>query len=422
MKVVMTTKQTSESNGAALRLNNVSWLEQDDVVEIVTSLVAAGEEVRVVGGAVRNAILGEEVFEIDFATTARPKQMIEIFGGSSSFDAYPLGLEYGTVQLKKENQVFELTTLREDVRTDGRHAEVEFGTDWVKDSQRRDFTMNALYADSEGNVYDFHGGIDDCQNRVLKFIGSAERRIQEDYLRILRYFRFLSTYASHGLEERIKSVVLNNLSGLERLSPERIRYELLKMFTALNPTAVIRSMETIGLFEVLLGESTDIDQFGNLVKINDGDEFSRDPILRLFALTGFDGEVFGRLSSRLRLSKDEVSRMTKAHAVTKEFSGVPTDFDVSRSLFRHGPGATIDGCMINWSRETGGERNDEWQQILNRVHSLDIPKFPISGKDLIARGFKPGSELGAKLRLGEEIWIASEFKMKPNDILDQITS
>src|SRR5262245_52645555 len=275
----------------------------------MTALNADGEEARVVGGAVRNALMGEPLGDIDLATTAVPDEVMRR-ASAAGFKPVPTGIEHGTVTVVIDSRPFEVTTLREDVETFGRHASVRFGRDWRKDAERRDFTMNALSASTDGAVHDYVGGLDDLRMRRVRFIGEPAARIAEDYLRILRFFRFHAAYG-HGAPDRagVKACI-EGRAGLAQLSRERVRMEMLKLLLARYASGALTTMSDAGLLLQVLGGVADLAAFERMTKIEAALRLSPDPVRRLGALAARIHEDAERLQQRLRLSNAEFERLT----------------------------------------------------------------------------------------------------------------
>ena len=243
-----------------------------------------GEEARVVGGAVRNALLGEPVVDIDVATTAVPDEVMRR-AAAAGFKPVPTGIDHGTVTVVVDGTPFEVTTLREDVETFGRHARVAFGRNWQHDAERRDFTMNALYAARDGTVHDYVGGLDDLTERRVRFIGDPAQRIAEDYLRILRFFRFHAAYGDGGLPDAAGlSACIAARAGLETLSRERVRTEMLKLLVAAHAVPALVSMSETGLLVAVLGGVPLLASFANMTKLERELSLTPDPVRRLGAL------------------------------------------------------------------------------------------------------------------------------------------
>ncbi len=253
--------------GATSRsIAGAAWLTTGALSRLLGVLDTGGEEARVVGGAVRNALLGLPVAEINVATTAVPEEVVKR-AGAAGFKPVPTGIEHGTVTVVIDKQPFEVTTLRKDIETDGRHAKVAFGRDWKTDAERRDFTINALSAKRDGTVYDYAGGLDDLAARRVRFIGDPGKRIAEDYLRILRFFRFHAAYGTsdHPDAEGIAACIAGR-DGLAQLSRERVRMELMKLLVATHAVPALISMTDAGLLLRVLGGVSYLGAFENMAK------------------------------------------------------------------------------------------------------------------------------------------------------------
>ena len=285
-------------------LKDAAWLREGALARLLDVLNRDGEEARVVGGAVRNALLGEPISEFDVATTAVPQEVIRR-ATAAGFRPVPTGIEHGTITVVIGSRPFEVTTLREDVETFGRHASVRFGRDWRADARRRDFTMNALSAGADGVVFDYVGGLADLNARRVRFIGDANKRIAEDYLRILRFFRFHAAYG-HGLPDAAGlAACIAARAGLGQLSRERVRMELLKLLLARHATPALAAMAESGLLVPVLGGVPDLAGFQNMAKVETAAGVQADPVQRLGALGARIAEDAERLWQRLRLSNVE---------------------------------------------------------------------------------------------------------------------
>ena len=305
---------------------DAEWLREAPLRDILTALERDGEQARVVGGAVRNALLGEPHGDIDIATTVLPSEVIRRVE-AAGFKAVPTGIEHGTVTVVAAGRPFEVTTLREDVETFGRHATVAFGRDWKRDAERRDFTMNALSLSRDGTIYDYVGGLADIEARRVRFIGEAATRIAEDYLRILRFFRFHAAYGEGAPDPQGLAACIDARAGLEQLSRERVRMEVFKLLVAKHAVPTLALMTEIGLLEQVLGGVPLLASYANMIKLEAALAFACEAVRRLAALSVSLGEDAERLRERLRLAKAEYERL--AHVVTlkkEEERGSPPDF------------------------------------------------------------------------------------------------
>src|SRR5689334_12204093 len=289
-------------------LGDAGWLMTGALSRLLSVLDRDGEEARVVGGAVRNALLGEPVAEFDVATTAVPDEVVSRVA-AAGFKPVPTGIAHGTVTVVIDKHPFEVTTLRKDVETYGRHAMVEFGRDWKADAERRDFTINALSVTRDGVVYDYAGGLDDLAHRRVRFIGDPTKRIEEDYLRILRFFRFHAAYGAGHPDAAGLAACIAARKGFDQLSRERVRMELLKLLVATHATATLAVMAYAGLLLVVLGGVSYLADFENVAKVEATIGATPDPVRRLGALGVVIAEDAERLWQKLRLTNNEHERL-----------------------------------------------------------------------------------------------------------------
>jgi poly(A) polymerase len=393
------------------------WLREGPLPRLLDVLDRDGEEARVVGGAVRNALLGEPVGEIDLATTAVPDEVIRR-ADAAGFKPVPTGVEHGTVTVVIDGTPFEVTTLREDVETFGRHARVAFGRDWRRDAERRDFTMNALYAGRDGTVHDHVGGLADLEERRVRFIGDPGRRIAEDYLRILRFFRFHAAYGDGGHPDAAGlSACIAGREGLDTLSRERVRAEMFKLLVATHAVPALVSMSEAGLLLAVLGGVPLLASFTNMTKLERELSLAPDPVRRLGALAVSTSEDAERLRGRLRLANSESDRLASMADQWWHLSAA-TGMHAARVLiYRLGPERFIDRVLLAWSRAwPEGVADDRWHDIVLLPGRWSAPVFPLKAADFIARGVAGGPALGAALRAAQEAWIAQDFPMDADAI------
>ncbi len=260
-----------------------AWLVTARTRAVMQALTRDGGDARFVGGAVRNAILGEAVADIDIATPLLPQDVMRRLQ-KAGFGAIPTGIEHGTITAIVRGQPFEVTTLRRDVSTDGRRATVAFTTDWAEDAARRDFTMNALYANAEGEIFDYVGGLADLRERRVRFVGDPSTRIREDYLRILRLFRFHAWYGKGGLDAEAFAAASDEKAGLKLLSGERVQKELLRLLEAKNPLTTLQAMQRVSILAEILPADLQLERIARLVEIETANSRKPDSLLRLAAL------------------------------------------------------------------------------------------------------------------------------------------
>jgi poly(A) polymerase len=399
-----------------LNVATANWFSRPETQAVFACLNREDFEVRAVGGAVRNTLLGEPVREVDFATTAKPLDTTRL-AARAGIKVVPTGIEHGTVTLVVGTTSFEVTTLRRDIATDGRHATVAFGEDWADDARRRDFTMNALYADAQGNVHDPLGGLSDLRARRVRFVGDAGARIREDYLRILRFFRFSAEYAEGDFDREGVSAAIKDRLGLERLSRERVRSELLRILIARRAASAIEVMDENGLLLLLLGGVVRRRRFERLCQIEAAQGRSGDPMFRLASLGLFVEEDALRLSDKLRLSSQEASDLVALAAISPEISSGSSKGQLEAFLYRLGTRHYLGRVLLAWASSGDSAEDEAWASAANLAGSWTRPKFPVSGADLIERGWKPGPALGAQLKSLEDQWISGGFVASRDELL-----
>jgi poly(A) polymerase len=402
---------------ANAHLSDAVWLKRGAVTDLLARLDRDGEEARVVGGAVRNELLGLPVREIDVATTAVPQDVVRR-AAAAGWKAVPTGIEHGTVTVVIEGVPFEVTTLRQDVETYGRKAKVVFGRDWAADAQRRDFTVNALSATADGTVYDYVGGLADIAARRVRFIGDPAKRIAEDYLRILRFFRFHAWYGAGAPDAAGLHACIAAREGLATLSRERVRMELLKLMLAPHATPALAVMAEAGLLGAVLGGVPLLASYENTVKAEAALGVAADAVRRLGALGVYVSEDAERLAERLRLSNAEAERL-KALDRWWRVSPAGGDHAARALLYQFGPESFVDRVLIAWSRSRAGAADQTWRELARLPQLWTAPVFPLKAADLMSRGLAAGPVLGAALRLAEELWIEAGF---PSDraVLDEL--
>lgn len=354
---------------------------------------------RYVGGAVRDTLLGLEVSDVDLATTLLPEMVIDRLE-AARIKAVPTGLDHGTVTAVADGKNYEITTLRRDVATDGRRAVVAFSTDWREDAARRDFTINALYADPQsGEVFDYHGGSRDLEAGIIRFIGEADERIAEDYLRILRYFRFLARYGQGPVDPQAIAACSKGAHGLTALSRERIAQELTKLLALPDPAAAISLMVQHGIFAPFLPELVE-NVVGKLTALSERERtFSQSPSLpaRLLTLLPKNAASVDRVAARLKLSNKIREALAMRVSATQ-----PTAAEIRTFAYRNGIDCATDTAMLYAS-------DDEIAACIAQLDDWTIPTFPLKGGDLIAMGLEAGPSVAKTLQAVEALWVSEGF-------------
>ncbi|MEP9389540.1 CCA tRNA nucleotidyltransferase [Mesorhizobium sp. KR9-304] len=403
------------------------WLQDADLQRLLAALNAGGDEARIAGGAVRNALLGQAVADVDIATTTTPEETIRR-AKAAGFKVVPTGIEHGTVTVIAGGAGHEVTTLRADVETDGRRARVVFGRDWKADAERRDFTINALYAEADGTIVDFVGGLADLESRTLRFIGDAETRIREDYLRILRFFRFFAWYGSGRPDAEGLKACARLKDGLDQLSAERVWAELKKLLAARDPSRTLLWMRQAGVLTKALPESEKwgMDAIHGLVAAERDLGWEVDPMLRLEAVVPPDAERVRVLAERLKLSNAEAERL-RSWARAPKLKPDCAESDLGKTLYRAGRQPIVDRLRLSLaSARSRAVENDGalveaggYSRLLKFAEKWTTPTFPLKGADLQALGMPAGPDMGKLLKRLEEEWVESGFGLDSGALLER---
>lgn len=401
-------------------MTDFPWLKEKPLAQLLAALDRDGEEARVVGGAVRNALIGLPHGDIDVATTAGPAEVTRR-AEAAGFKAVPTGFDHGTVTVVIDGKPFEVTTLREDVETFGRHATVKFGRDWKRDAERRDFTMNGLSLSADGTVHDYVGGLADLEARRVRFIGDAATRIAEDYLRILRFFRFHAYYGEGHPDAAGLHAAIVARAGLEQLSRERVRMELMKLMLAPHAVPVLAVMAETGLLGSVLGGVPHLASFSNMVKVEAAAGLTGDATRRIGALGVWIVEDAGRLWQRLRLSNAEHERLAALDGWWR-VTHATSEAAARELIYRIGLEAFADRVLLAWSRSQDSAHDAAWRELATLPARWTAPVFPLRAADFIARGVEKGPALGAALSAAEEAWIEAGFPMEKDGLARIITA
>lgn len=387
------------------RLKSADWLNRDETQALLRLLGGEEGRTRAVGGIVRDTLLGRELAptDIDFATALLPHE-VAIRAERAGVAVHPTGIEHGTVTLRLGSLTAEVTTLREDIETDGRRAVVQFGTDWRRDAERRDFTLNALYAGIDGELFDPLGGLEDCIAGRVRFIGDPGRRIDEDRLRVYRFFRFSASHGGEKFDPEGLEACRAAASRLSGLSAERVGGELKRMLSLARVANTLKLMCEADIL-TLSGETIRL--------LHSYERRARRPDLsaRLAIIIAETGSK--QLKSLWRLSNDEIAGAEAILTV----AGLLRDYSLNEAAYRH-PAALADGVEVaavlaDWT-EAGKSA------VLDQLQGLSVPRFPVSGGDLLARGLRPGKALGAELDRLEQLWIESGFSLDREALLSHV--
>ncbi|XP_034023340.1 CCA tRNA nucleotidyltransferase 1, mitochondrial [Thalassophryne amazonica] len=376
-------------------------------------------EVRIAGGAVRDLLSGKRPEDVDFATTATPEEMKDMFQSAGIRMINNKGEKHGTITARLNNENFEVTTLRVDVQTDGRHAEVEFTTDWEKDAERRDLTINSMFLGLDGTLYDYFNGYEDLQNRKVRFVGSAEHRIQEDYLRILRYLRFYGRVAleSDDHETQTLDAIRKNGHGLAAISGERIWVELKKIVVGNHADKLLELIYSLGLAQYIgLPPDGDIEEMKHVWQ--NAKAHSPKPMTIVAALCHSTADV-EKMDLRLKVSREEKSLALFLNKFRRELRKSPDERDCLKPFTD----------FIIDSREVGVQskvcellKYQGEEKLLAELSTWSIPLFPVSGHDLRRLGVMSGTEIGAALQNLRDVWKKSGYKMDKDTLLSYLKS
>lgn len=390
-------------------LSDAPWLRSGPTARVLELLNGGGEEARVVGGAVRNALLKIPVADIDIATTALPAEVIRR-AKAAGIKSVPTGIDHGTVTLVVDSNPFEVTTLREDTETFGRKATVAFGRDWVRDAERRDFTINGLSVDAAGVVHDHVGGWDDIAARRVRFIGDPQARIAEDYLRILRFFRIHAAYGAGEPDRAGTLACIGGRAGLVTLSAERVRMEMLKLMVADGAAVAVQAMADGGLLLPIFGGVAYTGPFVAMIAAERLLGFEPDPVRRLGALAVAVTEDAKRVALRMRLTNAETRALDSMGHRWWRLAGMDEAI-ARRRLYRLGEDRYRDRLMLAWARAGRGVDPAPWRELATLPKRWSAPKFPLKAADFIARGIAQGPLLGQVLALAEDGWLAANFPL-----------
>ncbi len=380
--------------------------------KVMAALTVGGQQARFVGGCVRDSLLGRPISDIDIATPMTPDEVSAV-AVAAGLKAVPTGVDHGTVTVVADGQPFEVTTLRRDLETDGRHAVVAFTDDWEQDAARRDFTLNALFADTDGRLFDYFGGVADARAGRIRFVGDPVRRIEEDVLRLLRYFRFYAQLGTSPADPAALEACRAMAGRIDSLSGERVRVEVLKLLAAKEPIPAWRLMIETGVSQSTIAESGDVGRLTGLLAV----EEQADPVLRLVALLAGGTEAIARLADRLRMSRAERDRLAaladRGDAVTPEISPPA----LRRMIYERGSVIVRDLVLLAWAKDPG---DDRYRDLLGLAGDWKPPRFPLKGRDALSLGVAAGPAVGDLLKAIEDDWIAGDFQADRQALLAEL--
>ncbi|WP_336082986.1 CCA tRNA nucleotidyltransferase [Thalassospira sp. CH_XMU1448-2] len=415
------------------RLQPYGIMVADDTARVFAAIAQHGGKARYVGGIVRDALLKRDLVDVDIACDLAPEETQTALE-KAGIRVLPTGLKHGTITALTDAGTYEITTLRVDVETDGRHAEVAFTDSWLADAKRRDFTFNAIYCDPDGTVYDPFDGETDLREGRVRFIGVAENRIAEDYLRILRFFRFQAWFGRPPVDPVGAEACRKGAHGLIDISAERIRDEMFKLLRSRSPAGTVGDMIGFGILPVILPQLARTDclrimQWLDSTALADP-AITPDPLRRLAALfqTGDDGTddnlaAAERLARALRLSNEQTDRFAAMVAQAPLIDPEMSADNIRRDLYRIGPDAFRDAVLLAWSTRAAvpprcsRQENEQWQSLIDAARNWQPVKLPIQGRDILAAGLAPaGPKIGELLKQAEEYWLDHGFEPDQNEL------
>lgn len=419
------------TNAPTGKISPQPWLTAPETRTVVEALTADGTEVRFVGGCVRDAMAQRPVTDVDIGTPDKPKTVIGLLE-KAGIKAVPTGIEHGTVTAVVGDRKFEITTLRRDVETDGRRAKVAFTDDWMIDSERRDFTINALSATPDGDVYDPHDGISDLAHGNIRFVGLAADRIEEDVLRLLRFFRFYGLFGQPPPDPDAMAACRSQADKLPGLSGERIRDEMFKILAVPEPADIAVLMRGLGIFDHILPEAGDVGRLRMIgwletraIKIA---TVAPDPLRRLAALLDNGAEGAEAVAGRFKLSNPQARRLSALVAAPGDIGPDADAPAINRALRRLGPDTVRDLALLAWAGELSltprlpAERTQAWIGLLETCDGWQGVVFPIRGEDVVALGIAEGPRIGELLAQVENWWEDGDYAAGRDECLKKLKS
>ena len=398
-------------------LNIKSWQIDKDIKKIFNLLDKKNEETRFIGGCVRDLIIKKKSnYDIDLATTILPSLVLKILK-KKKIKVITSGITHGTVIAISNRKKIEITTLRKDIKTDGRHAVVRFTKDWIIDSHRRDLTINALSCDFKGKLYDYHNGLKDLKDGNIKFIGDSEERIKEDYLRMLRFFRFYGTYGKKKISKHEIKIFKKLSSNLKKLSSERVYSEFKKILLSNNLYEVLRLMKETKLLKYIIFENNDLKRIKNLEKISQNLYLT--DFTTILAILIKEKNML-KIFNNLNLSNDEKKKTKKLIVIQKRFNFKNIESNIIKYIYEHGHELAKNLLIYDFVKSPRESKIKKYLKIFSFIKKYKLPKFPITGKDIIKKGIKSGPVVGKILRSLEEWWFDNKAKPSRDECLKKL--
>lgn len=395
-----------------------NFLKDKLCMKIFSLLNEKEDTARFVGGCVRDSIIGLKTNDIDIATKLNPEDVVKILG-SESIKVIPTGIDHGTVSVFSKDFNFEITTLRSDISTDGRHAEVIFSDSWEEDSLRRDFTINSIYLKQNGELYDPHNGIQNLKDKKIIFIGNPDERINEDYLRILRFFRFNAFYGNNNLKLSSDSIkaCIKNKNKIKKLSSERVQNEFFKILNSSDPYFIVSIMRKIEILDLLFEHKVETKIFKKLLLIEKENSFSKNHILRFASLALKNKKINANNLQMFNFSKKERKELCLLTNQEFEIHNKLNKSDIKKILYSIDRKTLKDMAKLSWALSNNRVTNKNWKNVLSQIDKVAIPIFPLKAKDILDYGLEEGPIIGEILKTVEQDWIDSNFEHNKEDLL-----
>ena len=395
-----------------------NFLKDKVCMKIFSLLNEKEDTARFVGGCVRDSIIGLKTNDIDIATKLNPEDVVKILG-SESIKVVPTGIDHGTVSVFSKDFNFEITTLRSDISTDGRHAEVIFSDSWEEDSLRRDFTINSIYLKQNGELYDPHNGIQNLKDKKIIFIGNPDERINEDYLRILRFFRFNAFYGNNNLKLSSDSIkaCTKNKNKIKKLSSERVQNEFFKILNSSDPYFIVSIMRKIEILDLLFEHKVETKIFKKLLLIEKENSFSKNHILRFASLALKNKKINSNNLQMFNFSKKERKELCLLTNQEFEIHNKLNKSDIKKILYSIDRKTLKDMAKLSWALSNNRVTNKNWKNVLSQIDKVAIPIFPLKATDILDYGLEEGPIIGEILKTVEQDWIDSNFEHNKEDLL-----
>ncbi len=409
------------SSKADLNFKEKSFLEITEKTKVseifkVISNYNDSSEIRYVGGCVRKILNKEKFDDIDLATNLKPNEVKECLQ-NNNIDFFETGIEHGTITARLDEKNFEITSLRKDILTDGRHAEVEFTNEWTEDASRRDFTINSIYADKEGNLFDPHDGVKDLENGKVEFIGDPEKRVKEDYLRILRYIRFFLNYSKQDHRLNVKKIIKQNISGVTKLSKERLIDELKKLVISNGFIKICDDEFCKEILLLIFPQVKNIDIIKKIIKNYKKELFNKDFIFLLSLLIVDETDNSEFFLYKFNMSNEDKSRINFIKEIYKKSSDKDSfsKKNLQKIFYYQGKSYLLDA--IDFKLFISNKKNNKLLELKKYFENLEKPKFPIKAKIMMEKyNLKEGKELGQKLKSLENLWVENNFNISEKEV------